>query len=72
MGYFRGPATLTIEPERQTVAQGTVAKITCLVGDDPNARVTWRKANENLPSYSEVGYLFCNIWFKVNMTLLYV
>ncbi|KAL6957331.1 Basement membrane-specific heparan sulfate proteoglycan core protein, partial [Sarracenia purpurea var. burkii] len=54
IGPSRGPATLTIEPERQTVAQGTVAKITCLVGDDPNARVTWRKANENLPSYSEV------------------
>ncbi|XP_065222037.1 basement membrane-specific heparan sulfate proteoglycan core protein isoform X4 [Planococcus citri] len=52
----RRPALLTIEPERQTVAQGTLAKISCIVGNDPNARVTWRKANENLPAYfQQVG-----------------
>lgn len=45
---------LSVQPERQTVAQGSSAVIRCFASDDPNARVTWRKVNDNLPSYAVV------------------
>lgn len=53
--YFcRRPPLLTIEPERQNVAQGTVAVIRCIATDDPSARITWRKVTDTLPTYAQV------------------
>ncbi|KAJ1522549.1 hypothetical protein ONE63_001735 [Megalurothrips usitatus] len=40
-----GPPTAQIEPERQTVSQGTTAELRCLTSADPSA-IRWSKAGE--------------------------
>ncbi|CAG0883138.1 unnamed protein product [Darwinula stevensoni] len=43
------PPTVQIEPERQTVSQGTSATITCTASGDPRPTITWSKVGEDLP-----------------------
>ncbi|XP_074593601.1 basement membrane-specific heparan sulfate proteoglycan core protein-like isoform X2 [Brevipalpus obovatus] len=44
-----GPLELKIEPQRQTVAQGSSAQLICYVmNGDQNARIMWSKANGEL------------------------
>jgi hypothetical protein len=42
---FRGPPTARIEPERQTVSQGTTAELRCLTSGEPSS-VRWSKVGE--------------------------
>ncbi|KAL1116702.1 hypothetical protein AAG570_005174 [Ranatra chinensis] len=51
---YRRPPTVKLEPEGQTVAQGSRAELRCMVtgtspGDRP--RIRWIKANDQMPSY---------------------
>lgn len=41
----RGPPTARIEPERQTVSQGTTAELRCLTSVDSSS-VQWSKVSE--------------------------
>ncbi|XP_052124491.1 basement membrane-specific heparan sulfate proteoglycan core protein isoform X6 [Frankliniella occidentalis] len=41
----RGPPTARIEPERQTVSQGTTAELRCLTSVEPSS-IRWSKAGE--------------------------
>ncbi|XP_046742518.1 basement membrane-specific heparan sulfate proteoglycan core protein [Diprion similis] len=49
-----GPPTVTIEPARQTVFQGTVAEVKCVVTGSPAPSVTWTKRGEPLGAHIQV------------------
>ena len=44
---FRGPPTARIEPDRQTISQGTSAELRCLAVGDPSPTVRWTKVGED-------------------------
>lgn len=50
MSLYRTPPTVQIEPERQTVPQGTVGELRCIATGDPTPIIRWSKAGEDLPS----------------------
>lgn len=54
----RNPPSVRIEPERQTVPQGSLAEIRCVSTADANLQVQWTKVNENLTSNVQVYVLF--------------
>lgn len=44
-----GPLEVRIEPEKQTIPQGTTARLTCMItSGDPNSKILWTKANGQL------------------------
>ena len=43
----RGPPTVRIEPDRQTISQGTSAELRCLASGDPTPSVRWSKVGED-------------------------
>ncbi|XP_049843588.1 basement membrane-specific heparan sulfate proteoglycan core protein isoform X30 [Schistocerca gregaria] len=50
---YRQPPVVSIEPERQTVAQGSLAELRCVASGEPTPAITWSKANEELSSSSQ-------------------
>lgn len=56
--YIRNPPNLRIEPDRQTVPQGTLAELRCLSTTDPNLQVQWSKVNENFSQNVQVRTQF--------------
>lgn len=51
---IRNPPSLRVEPDKQTVPQGTLAELRCLSTSDPNVQVQWHKVNENLSQNVQV------------------
>lgn len=49
---------MRIEPDRQTVPQGTLAELRCLSTTDPNLQVQWSKDNGNLSQNVQVRTQF--------------
>ncbi|XP_046613235.1 basement membrane-specific heparan sulfate proteoglycan core protein isoform X7 [Neodiprion virginianus] len=49
-----GPPAVTIEPARQTVFQGTVAEVKCVVTGNPAPSVTWTKRGEPLGAHIQI------------------
>ncbi|XP_046437149.1 basement membrane-specific heparan sulfate proteoglycan core protein-like isoform X37 [Daphnia pulex] len=47
---YRGPPTVRIEPDRQTISQGTSAELRCLAVGDPSPTVRWTKVGEDFTS----------------------
>ena len=41
-----GPPTVRIEPDRQTISQGSDAELRCLAVGDPSPTVRWTKVGE--------------------------
>ncbi|XP_025416415.1 basement membrane-specific heparan sulfate proteoglycan core protein isoform X4 [Sipha flava] len=50
----RNAPILRIEPDRQTVPQGTSAELRCISTTDPNLQVQWFKANDNFTSNVQI------------------
>ena len=46
----RGPPTVRIEPEDQTIGQGSTATLRCIAAGDPAPNITWSKVGEELNS----------------------
>ncbi|XP_065579048.1 basement membrane-specific heparan sulfate proteoglycan core protein-like isoform X5 [Artemia franciscana] len=44
----RGPPTVRLEPEKQTVSQGTACEIRCFATGDPTPTIRWSKVNEEI------------------------
>ncbi|XP_046397627.1 basement membrane-specific heparan sulfate proteoglycan core protein-like isoform X3 [Ischnura elegans] len=56
---FRSPPTVRIEPDRQTIPQGTLAELRCLASGDPTPSIRWSKAAQELGSNVQIiGQLF--------------
>jgi hypothetical protein len=47
---YRGPPTVRIEPEEQTIGQGGRAELRCIASGDPAPTVLWSKVGEDLSS----------------------
>ena len=47
---YRGPPTVRIEPDRQTISQGTSAELRCLAVGEPSPTVRWSKVGEDFSS----------------------
>ncbi|CAG2056707.1 unnamed protein product [Timema podura] len=52
---YRGPPTVRIEPDRQTISQGTRAELRCQASGDPAPQVRWTKVGEELSSLIQVS-----------------
>nr|CAD7571475.1 unnamed protein product [Timema californicum] len=52
---YRGPPTVRIEPDRQTISQGTRAELRCQASGDPAPQVRWTKVGEELSSLTQVS-----------------
>nr|CAD7195790.1 unnamed protein product [Timema douglasi] len=52
---YRGPPTVRIEPDRQTISQGTRAELRCQASGDPAPQVRWTKVGEELSSLTQVA-----------------
>lgn len=65
---------MRIEPDRQTVPQGTIAELRCLSTTDPSIEVQWSKVNENLSPNCQVCKIFCALSciLHSNHFLLYI
>lgn len=64
----RGPPTVRIEPDRQTISQGTSAELRCLANGDPSPSVRWSKVGEDFSSSVSVSsHLLC---CKTNSSLM--
>ncbi|CAG7838540.1 unnamed protein product [Allacma fusca] len=50
VSYIGSPPTARIEPERQTVAQGTQVEIRCIASGNPTPTVEWTKVGSSLPT----------------------
>jgi hypothetical protein len=50
------PPTVRIEPETQTISQGTVGELRCTATGDPTPTVRWSKLNEELGSNIQVSH----------------
>ncbi|XP_069692113.1 basement membrane-specific heparan sulfate proteoglycan core protein isoform X26 [Periplaneta americana] len=44
----RAPPTVRIEPETQTISQGTLGELRCIASGDPTPIIRWSKSNEEL------------------------
>lgn len=51
------PPIVNIDPEKQLVAQGSLAIIKCTSPSDPNKPITWHKVGENITSGVQVHNL---------------
>lgn len=52
--YCRQPPKVRIEPDRQTVSQGSIAELHCLPSGDQHVTIHWSKAGDVLPSNVQV------------------
>ncbi|XP_048508165.1 basement membrane-specific heparan sulfate proteoglycan core protein isoform X9 [Athalia rosae] len=43
-----------VEPDRQTVSQGTVAEVRCIATGEPTPQITWTKRGESLGSHVQI------------------
>ena len=50
----RAPPTARIEPETQTISQGTIGELRCTATGDPTPTIRWSKLNEQLGSNVQV------------------
>lgn len=50
----RAPLTARIEPETQTISQGTIGELRCTATGDPTPTIRWSKLNEQLGSNVQV------------------
>ncbi|KAG8239776.1 hypothetical protein J437_LFUL019414, partial [Ladona fulva] len=51
---FRSPPTVHIEPDRQTLPQGTSAELRCIAAGDPTPSIRWSKAGEEFSSNVQI------------------
>lgn len=64
------PPVLSIQPQNQTVPQGTTVAIRCFSTSDPDAPIEWSKSNEQLPTHVQVlhcFYHYCYYYMKCIM-----
>ena len=47
---YRGPPSVRIEPEEQTIGQGSRAEVRCIVSGNPQPSIVWSKVGEDLSS----------------------
>ena len=47
---YKGPPTVRIEPQEQTIGQGATTNIRCIATGDPAPTVAWSKVGESLDS----------------------
>jgi hypothetical protein len=47
---YRGPPTVRIDPEEQTIGQGSRAQLRCIATGDPQPTLVWSKVGEDLSS----------------------
>lgn len=59
----RSPPNARVEPERQTLMQGTSGELRCIVSGIPKPTVTWSKVGADLSNRHTVVILF--IYFLV-------
>lgn len=56
VSFLSAPPSARIEPERQTVAQGSVIEIRCIATGNPTPTIEWSKVGGQLPSAASVSH----------------
>lgn len=63
------PPTVRIEPETQTISQGTVGELRCTATGDPTPSIRWSKLNEELGGNVQVNLTLSQLFLALECSV---